>query len=92
MQLELPVLCYCKSEYFSKMVEISNFLCPGVSTSFEVGGWKTKVGGCEEARGQRPQGTRGVRGMPPMEMFEIWSVYDAFSTILAKKLRLLEHC
>ena len=34
----------------------------GVSTSFEVGGWKTKVGGCDKARGQRPQDTRGVRG------------------------------
>ena len=64
----------------------------GVSTSFEVGGWKTKVGRCEEAK---PQGTRGVRGHappPPPEIFEIWSVSDAFSSILAKKLRLLEHC
>ena len=37
----------------------------GVSTSFEVGGWKMKVGGCEEARDQRPRGTRGVRGHAP---------------------------
>ena len=50
----------------------------GVSTSFEVGGWKMKAGGSDEARGRRK--------------FEIWSVCDAFSSNLAKKLRLLEHC
>ena len=41
---------------------MSGLYSSGVSTSFEVGGWKTKVGGCEEARGQRPRGTRGVWG------------------------------
>ena len=75
---------------------MSGLYSSGVSTSFEVGGWKTKVGGCEEARGQRPRGTRGVWGHAhthtPWEIFEIWSVSDAFSSILAKKLRLLEHC
>ena len=53
--------------------EASQFRCDnllfgsttGVSTSFEVGGWKTKVGGCDEARGQRPRGTRGVWGHAP---------------------------
>ena len=41
----------------------------GVSTSFEVGGWKTKVGGCDEVRGQRPRDTRGVRGQAPPGKF-----------------------
>ena len=27
---------------------------PGVLISFEVGSWKMKVGGCDEASGQRP--------------------------------------
>ena len=73
--------------------EYSNLnTCTGVSTSFEVGGWKMKVGGCDEVRGQRPRGTRGVQEhAPPWEIFEIWSICDAFSSILAKKLRLLEH-
>ena len=64
----------------------------GVSTSIEVGGWKKKVGGRDEARGQRPRGTRGSGGILPWEIFEIWGICGAFSSILAKKLRLLEHC
>ena len=43
-----------------------------------------------EAEG--PEALGGSGGMLPREIFEIWSVYDAFSSILAKKLRLLEHC
>ena len=41
----------------------------GVSTSFEVGGWKTKVDGSDEARARRRCGTRGVRGHVPMGNF-----------------------
>ena len=50
---------------------MSGLYSSGVSTSFEVGGLKTKVGGCEEARGQRPRGTRAVRGHahPPLGKF-----------------------
>ena len=35
---------------------LKNFKNPkaGVSTNIEVGGWKKKVGGCDEAKGRRP--------------------------------------
>ena len=39
-----------------------------------------------------PEVLGGYGGMLPQEIFEIWSVCDAFFSILAKKLRLLEHC
>ena len=54
----------------------------GFSTSFEVGGWKTKVGGCEEARGRRARGIRGVRGHAPPGNFWnlecLWCIFRHF--------------
>ena len=43
-------------------------------------------------RAEGPEAVGGSGGILPREIFEIWGVCGAFSSILAKKLRLLEHC
>ena len=45
-------LCHVSTQQFYRNVQQLSRLA-GVSISFDVGGWKMKVGGSDEARGQR---------------------------------------
>ena len=74
----LPNLWHCLDHQHA----LKSQLQPGVSTSFEVGGWKTKVGDCDEARSRRPRDTRGVRGQAPSGNFWnlecLWCIFQHF--------------